>query len=110
MYFVGPGALSRLNLYYPDECIGVNIGHKFVIVIHVRPVIIGVLRRMKMFIIILYKLVDFIKVIQIKIVTLIVTLNAKVYFDRFGKELCLIILGLGGFRIESQSWIVALTL
>ena len=64
------------------------------------------LRRIKVFIINLYKLVDLIEMIRIKIVTL----NAEVYFDRFGEELHVISVSLGGFRIETQSRIIALTL
>ena len=56
--------------------------------------------------IILYKLVDLIKVVRIKIVTL----DAEVSFDRFGKELRLISDSLGGFRFKSQSRIIALAL
>ena len=43
--------------------------------------------------IILYKLVDLIEVVGIKVVTL----NAEVSFDRFGKELRLISVSLSGF-------------
>ena len=82
----GLGLYSLKKLNYPNECIGVNIGHKTVVIIHVRSVIIRVFRRMKIFIIILYKLVDLIGVVGIKIVVL----NAEVSFDRFGKELRLI--------------------
>ena len=49
-----------------------------------------------MFIIILYKLVDLIEVVWIKIVTL----NAEVSFDRFGKELHFISISLG----EQSCW------
>ena len=62
--------------------------------------------RIKILIIILYKLVDLIEVVRIKLVTL----NAEVSFERFGKEFCLISVSLGGFRIRSQSRIIALTL
>ena len=37
-------------------------------------------------------------------------LDAKVPFDRFSKELCFVIVGLGDFASVLQSWIVALTL
>ena len=68
---------------------------------------VEVFRRIKIrFIIITYKLVDFIEVIRIKIVTL----NAEVSFNRFGKELRLISVSLGGFRIKTQSRKIALTL
>ena len=56
--------------------------------------------------IILYELVDFIKVILIKMFTL----YAKVSFDRFGKELCFIGVCLGDFVVMAQCWIVTLTL
>ena len=103
MYVIGACCFTSLKkLNYPNECIGVNIGHKVVIIMHVGSVIIGVFRRKKISIIILYKLVDLIEVIRIKIVTL----NAKVSFDRFGKELFLISVNLGGFGIETQSRII----
>ena len=89
-----------------SECVGVNIGHKVVIIIHVRSIIIGVFRRVKQFIIILFKLVDLIEVVRIRIVTL----NAEVSFNRFGKDLHLISISLGGFRVGTQSRIIALTL
>ena len=98
----GLGALPRLL----NECIRVNIGHKIVIIIHVHSVIIGVFRRTKTLIIILYKLVDLIEVFRFKVITL----NAKVSFDRFGKKLHLTCVSLGGFRIETQCQIIALTL
>ena len=102
------GITSLKKLNYPNEYIGVNIGHKVVIIIHVRSVIIGVFRRINIFIIILYKLVDhdLIEVVQIKIVTL----NAEVCFERSGRELRFTSVGLGGFRMKSQSRITALTL
>ena len=87
--------LKKLN--YPNECIRVNIGHKVVIIIHIRSVIIRVFRRIKMFIIILCKPVHLIEVVGIKIVTL----NTEVSFDRFGKELRLISVSFGGFHIKS---------
>ena len=59
-----------------------------------------------MYIIILYKLVDLIEMFRIEVITL----NAKVSFDRFGKELRLICVSLSGFRIETQCRIIALTL
>ena len=86
------------KLYYPNECIRVNIGYNIVIIIHVRSVIIGVFRRMKILIIILYKLVDLIEVFRIKVITL----NAKVTFDSFGKKLRIISVSLGGLCIEMQ--------
>ena len=75
------------------------------IIIHVRSVIIGFFRRIKILIIIHYKLVDLIEVVRIKIVTL-----AEVSFCRFGKELRFIRVSLGGFRAKSQSRIIALAL
>ena len=56
--------------------------------------------------VIFYKLVDLIEMVWIKVVTL----NAKVSFDTFGKELRLISVSLGCFHIESQSWIIVLAL
>ena len=58
-------SLEKRNYSY--ENISVSISHKVVIIIHVWSVIIGVFRRIKIFIIILYKLVDLIEVVQIKI-------------------------------------------
>ena len=95
---LGFTSLKKLN--YPNEC----IGDKIVVIIHVRSVIIGTFKGIKIFIIILYKLVDLIEVVRIKIVAL----NAEVSVDRFSKELRLISFCLGGFRIKSQSWIIAL--
>ena len=84
VYVIGAwGFTSLKKLNYPNECIEVNIGHKVVIIIHVRSVITRVFRRIKIFIIVLYKMVDFIEVIRIKIVSL----DAEVSFDRFGKKL-----------------------
>ena len=57
------GFTSFEKLNYPNESIRVNIGHKVMIIIHVRSVIIGVFRRIKIFIVILYKLVDLIEVV-----------------------------------------------
>ena len=107
MYVTGAwGFTSLKELNYPNESIRVNIGHKVVIIIYVRSVTIGVFRRIKIFIIILYKLIDLIEVVGI----IIVTLDAEVSFDRFGKELRLISVSLGGFLVKSQSRIVTLTL
>ena len=101
------GFTSLNELNYHNESIRVNIGHKdMMIIIHVRSVIIGVFRRIKIFITIIYNLVDLIEVVRIKIVTV----DAKVSFDRFGKELRLISVSLGGFRVKSQSGIIALVL
>ena len=90
---LGPGALP-------------SIGHKIVIIIHVCSVIIGVFRRIKIFIIIFYKLVDLIEAFRVKVITL----NDKLSFDSFGKKLRLICTSPGGFRIEMQCRIIALTL
>ena len=58
VYVVGIwGFISLKKLNHPNECIRVNIGHKIVIIIHVCSLIIGAFRRIKIFIIILYKLV-----------------------------------------------------
>ena len=56
--------------------------------------------------IILNKLVDFIKVIRIKMIAF----YAEMPIDRFGKDLPFISVGLGDFVRVVQSWIVALTL
>ena len=107
MYVVGAwGFTSPKELNYLNESIRVNIGHKVMIIIHIRSVIIGVFRRIKIFIVILYKLINLIEVVSIKIVTL----NADVSFNTFGKELRLISVSLGSFRIKSQSLIIALAL
>ena len=50
--------------------------------------------------------VDFIKVIRIKMIAF----YAEMPFNRFGKELHFINVGLGDFVRVVQSWIVALTL
>ena len=55
--------------------------------------------------IIFYEIVDLIEVIQIKMDAL----DAKVSFDRFGKELHFVGVGLGDFASVLQSWIVVLT-
>ena len=55
---------------------------------------------------VLYDLVDFTKVIRIKIFALYADLS----FDRFGKELCFIGVCLADFVVVMQSWIAALTL
>ena len=56
--------------------------------------------------IILSELIDFIKVIRIKMFAL----NAEVSFDRFGKELRFVGVCLGDFVVVAQCWIIALTL
>ena len=56
--------------------------------------------------IILDEFIDFIKVIQIKMISF----YAEMSLDRFGKELRLISVALGDFVRVVQSWIVALTL
>ena len=64
VYVIGAwGFTSPEELNYPNESVRVNIGHKVVIINHVGSVIIGVFRRIKIFIIILYKLVDLIEVV-----------------------------------------------
>ena len=86
MYVVRAWGFTSLEeLNYPNKCIRVNIGHKDVIITHVHSLIIGVFRRIKLFIIIVYQLVDLIEIFQIEVLTL----NAKVSFDRLGKKLCL---------------------
>ena len=56
--------------------------------------------------IILYELVEFIKVIRIKVFAL----YAEVPFDRFCKELRFVGVCLGDFVVVAQCWIIALTL
>ena len=56
--------------------------------------------------IIFYELIDFIKMIRIKMFAL----NAGVSFNRFGKELRFIGVCLGDFVVVAQCWIVLLTL
>ena len=64
VYVIGVwGFTSFKKLNYPNESIRVNISHKVVIIIHVRSVIIGVFRRIKIFIVVLYNLVDLIEVV-----------------------------------------------
>ena len=55
--------------------------------------------------IVLYELVDLIKVIRIKVFAL----YAEVSFDRFGKELRFIGVCLGDFVVVAQCWLVTLT-
>ena len=64
------------------------------------------LQEEKMPMIILYELVDFIKMILIKLFAL----YAEVSFDRFGKELGFVGVYLGDFVVVAQYWIVVLTL
>ena len=73
---------------------------------HVKPVVIWVLRRIKILIVILDEFVDLIEVVRIKMVAL----YAKVPFDRFSKELRFVGVGLGDFVSVLQSRIIALTL
>ena len=54
----------------------------------------------------LYEFVDFIKVIQIKMLAL----YAEVPFNRFGKELRFVGVDLGDFVVVAQSWVILLTL
>ena len=56
--------------------------------------------------IILDEFVDFIKVIRIEMIAL----YAKMFLNRFGKELRFISVSLGDFVRVVQSWIIALTL
>ena len=56
--------------------------------------------------IILDKFINLTKVLQMKMVTF----YAEMPFDRFGKELCFVRVGLGDFVCAVQSWIVMLTL
>ena len=72
---------------------------------HVKPVVIWVLRRIKILIVILDEFVDLIEVVRIKMVAL----DTKVPFDRFSKELCFVGVGLGNFVSVLQSRITALT-
>ena len=73
---------------------------------HVKPVVIWVLRRIKILIVILDEFVDLIEVVRIKMFAL----YAKVPFDRFSKELRFVSVGLGDFGSVMQSRIIALTL
>ena len=57
--------------------------------------------------IILYELVDFIKMIRIKIR---IALYVEVPVDRFCKELRFVSICLGAFVIVAQCWIIALAL
>ena len=72
---------------------------------HVKPVVIWVLRRIKILIVILDEFVDLIEVVRIKMFAL----YAKVPFDRFSKELRFVSVGLGDFVSMLQSRIIALT-
>ena len=76
------------------------------LVLHVKAVVIWVLRRIKIPTIILDEFIDLMKVIRIKMVAFC----AEMPFDRFGKELHFVGTGLGDFVCVAQSWIIALTL
>ena len=85
------------------------------LITHVKSVAILVFRRRKIFMIILYKLVDFIEAryynILIEVIRIkVFAIYAKVSFDRFGKELRFVSVCLGDFVVVAQCWIVALTL
>ena len=56
--------------------------------------------------IILDEFIDLMKVIPIKMIAF----YAEMPFDRFGKELLFVGVGLGDFACVVQSWIIALTL
>ena len=56
--------------------------------------------------IILDEFIDLMKVIRIKMVAF----YAEMPFDRFGKELHFVGVGLGDFVRMAQSWIIALTI
>ena len=73
---------------------------------HVKPVVIWVLRRIKILTVILDEFVDLIEVVRIKMVAP----DAKVPFDRFSKELRFVSIGLGNFVSMLQSRIIVLTL
>ena len=88
-----------------DECLDVNIFHKLLLIAHKHVVVIWVFGRIKIPMIILYELVDFIKVIRIKMFAL----YAEVPFDRFGKELHFVGVCLRDFVVVAQCWIIALT-
>ena len=84
----------------------VDIFHKLVLVSYVKPVVIWAFSRIKILLIILYELIDLIKVIRIKMFAL----YAEVSFDRFGKELYFVGVCVGDFVVMAQCWIVALIL
>ena len=73
---------------------------------HVKPVVIWVLRRIKILIVILDEFFDLIEVVRIKMVAL----DAEVPFDRFSKELRFVGVGLGNFVSVLQGKIITLTL
>ena len=107
MYGIGAWCFTSFKeLNQLSEGLGINIGHKLVLISYVKPVIIWVLRGIKLQIIILYEFVDLIEVVRIKMDAL----DAKVPFDRFSKELRFVSIGLGDFASVLQSWIVTLTL
>ena len=56
--------------------------------------------------IILDEFIELMKVIRIKMISF----YAEMLFDRFGKELRFVGVGLGDLVCKAQSWIVALTL
>ena len=80
--------------------------HKLMLIIHVKSAVIWVFRTIKILMIILYELADFIEMIRIKVFAL----HVKVSFDRFGKDLHFVSVCLGDFVIMVHCWIVAFTL
>ena len=72
----------------------------------IKSVVISVLKRIKIPMIILDEFIDLTKVILIKMVAF----YAEMPFNRFGKELRFVGVGLGYFVGVAQSWIIALTL
>ena len=79
-----------LGLYlFPTKGLGINIGHKLMLISNVK-MVVGVLRRIKISMIIFYEFVDFIKVIRIKMIPF----YAEMSLDRFSKESRFISVGL----------------
>ena len=64
------------------------------------------LRRIKIPMVILDEFIDLMEVIRIKMIAF----YAEMPFDRFGKELRFVGVGLADFVCVAQSWIIALTL
>ena len=107
MYSIGAWGFNSFNkLNQLNECLGVSILHKLVLITHVQSLAIWVFRRIKIPMITLYELIDFTAVIRIKMFAL----HAEVAFDRFCKELHFICLCPGDFVIMAQCQVITLTL
>ena len=93
-----PGALPFLRSIKfdnVDEFLWVNISYERVVIVFVMDAVTGGVKWCDYVWIGLYKLVDFPKICVIEIVTR----DPKVPFHRFGKKLCFVCVGFGGFVV-----------